>query len=174
MMKKMIAFMTILAAMAISSVSCSSSDDDGDKTDPRLTFSNKLTQDSTTCTWEGDERTMRKEWGSWSDDGTKFVVMRFDRTSKEAIKGSGMLLQFENKWKETLIDKSEFEWNFVDDELRITYRHTGWDPVHAEYNTSELTINGDTFKGTWFESSDKKFEFTYEKSSFKDWDKYKN
>ena len=174
MMKKLFAFMTIVAAMAMSTVSCGSDDDEGDKTDPRLTFTNKLTQDSTTCTWEGYERTMTKSWGNWSASAEKYVVMRFDRASKTAIEGDGILLQFGNDWKENCIDKSDIKWRFVGDELHISYRHEGWAAVHAEFNTTELRINGDKFEGTWFESDDTKFEFSYKKSSFSDWNKFVN
>ena len=174
-MKKLFFFMSIFAVMALMTVSCSKDDDDDDNTDStenRLKFANKLTQNATSFTWEGYETTKTRSWGNWSDDGKKFVVMRFDRASKDATEGEGMLFQFENEWKENFIDKSEFRWSFADDELRITYRHSGWAPVHAEYRTSELVIDGNKFEGTWFESSDKKFEFSYKKSSFNDWDKY--
>jgi hypothetical protein len=165
-MKKLYFFMTMLAALAVMTVSCSKSDDE-DPEEVKMNFANKLTQNSTSCTWEGVERTLSKAWGNWSDDGEKYAVMRFDRASNTAKEGTGYVVYFENAFKDVEKGRSEFIWNFQGDELRITYRHEGWAPVHAEYNTSELRINGDKFEGTWFESSDKKFEFSYKKSSFK-------
>ena len=169
-MKKSFLFLTLFAAMTIGMVSCSSSDDNGE--DAKANFANKLTQNGTTCTWEGVERTMSRSWGNWSDDGEKYAVMRFDRASTTATSGTGLVYYFENLYKETFKDKSEFTWTLESDEMKITYRHTNWAPVHAEYKTPELVIRGDTFVGTWFEASDKKFEFNYKKSNFTDWDKY--
>lgn len=169
-MKKSFLYLSIIAAMAMMVVGCSKSDDDGASS--KETFANKLTQNGTSCTWEGNERTMSRSWGNWSDDGQKYAVMRFDRSSTTATSGNGVVYYFESSYKETFKDKSEFTWALEGDELRITYRHGGWAPVHAEYNSSELSISGDSFRGTWFESSDKKFEFSYKKSSFTEWDKY--
>ena len=100
--------------------------------------------------------------------------MRFDRNSTSDVSGTGLVLYFENSYKDTFKDGSEFTWSYSGDELRITYRHTGWAPVHAEYNTSELVINNSGFNGTWFEGSDKKFVFSYIKSTFNEWNKYFN
>ena len=168
-MKKVLFCMTMIAAMAMVFVACSKDDD---KENTKESFANKLTQNGTTCTWEGAERTLSRSWGSWSDDGEKYAIMRFDRASTTAIQGTGLVIYFENSYKETVRDFSEFTWSLSGDELKITYRHTGWAPVHAEYNTQELIIKGDRFDGTWFESSDKKFEFNYTKSTFTDWAKY--
>jgi hypothetical protein len=172
-MKKLFVYMTLVAAMAMMVVSCSKDDDDTDSTDNRLKFTNLLTQNSTSCTWEGTERTKERDWGNWAEKGDKYAVMRFDRSSTQAIEGTGYVIYFENAYKDNVKDQSEFMWNFANDVLNITYRHSGWAPVHAEYRTSELVINGDKFEGTWFEASDKKFEFSYKKSSFNDWNKYK-
>ena len=169
-MKKLFHFLTIIAAMATIMVSCSKDDDVISKED----FVYKLTQGGTSGTGEGTERTKSKSWGTWSNDGEKYAIMRFDRADAKATEGTGYLLYFENSYKETLKDKSAFTWNFVGDELRINYRHTNWAPVHAEYNTTELVIKGDYFDGTWYESSDKKFEFNYKKSTFNNWNKYIN
>ena len=167
--------MAMIATMSLVTVSCSKDDDDDntDSTENRLKFANKLTQDGTSCTWEGTERTKTKQWGNWSDDGDKYAVMRFDRTSTKSIEGTGYVIYFENAYKDNVNSQSEFMWSFANDVLNITYRHEGWAPVHAEYRTLELIIDGDRFDGTWFESSGKKFEFNYKKSSFNDWDKYK-
>ncbi len=169
-MKKLFLFLTVIAAMATVTVSCSKDDDVISKED----FVNKLTQGGTSGTWEGMERTKTRSWGSWSNDGDKYAIMRFDRSTTTATEGTGYLLYFENSYKETFKDKSDFTWNIVGDELRINYHHTNWAPVHAEYNTTELVIKGDNFVGTWYESSDKKFEFNYKKSTFNDWNKYIN
>jgi hypothetical protein len=170
-MKKLFFYMTMVAAMAFVVVSCSKDDDEDNS---KEAFVNKLTQNGTTCTWEGSERTLSRSWGSWSNDGEKYAVMRFDRASTTATQGTGWVLYFENSYKEVYKDGSEFTWSIVGDELKITYRHSGWAPVHAEYNTQELIINGNRFDGTWFESSDKKFEFKYNKSTFNTWNKYIN
>ena len=169
-MKKLFFYLTVIAAMATVTVSCSKDDDSISSEE----FANKLLQNGTTCTWEGAERTLSRSWGKWSDDGEKYAIMRFDRSSTTALSGTGLVLYFENSYKDTYKDGSEFTWSFAGDELRITYRHNGWAPVHAEYNTTELIINGDKFVGTWYESSDKKFEFGYTKSTFTEWSKYIN
>ena len=173
-MKKLFFFMAMFAAMTLITVSCSKDDDDNtDSIENRLKFTNKMLQNGTTCTWEGTERTKSRSWGNWSDDGDKYTVMRFDRTSTQHVEGTGYVIYFENAYKENVKSQSEFMWSFADDVLIITYRHEGWAPVHAEYRTSELVIDGDRFDGTWFEASDKKFEFNYKKSSFNDWNKFK-
>ena len=169
-MRKVFFCMTMIAAMAMMFVSCSKDDDEITKEE----FTNKLFQNGTTCTWEGVERTLSRSWGNWSDDGEKYAIMRFDRNSTSDLSGTGLVLYFENSYKEQYRDGSEFTWSYSGDELRITYRHSGWAPVHAEYNTTELIINNSGFNGTWFEGSDKKFVFSYIKSSFNEWNKYLN
>lgn len=165
--------MTLFAAMVMTIVSCSKDDDDNvDSQSNRLAFANKLTQNSTSCAWEGEDKIMNKNWGNWSTDDNRYAVMRFDRTSTTATEGTGLLLSFENAYKDKFKDRSEFMWGFANDELHITFRHEGWAPFYAEYRTQELVINGNSFHGTWFERSDRKFEFNYKKSSFNDWNKY--
>jgi hypothetical protein len=97
--------------------------------------------------------------------------MRFDRKSAASVEGTGYVLHFENEFMDTFTYETEIRWKFEDDELRITYR-AGKDPVHALYRFTEIVIIGNYFTGTWFETSDKKFDFNYKKSSFKDWDLY--
>ena len=166
--------MTMVMALSVTMMSCSK-DDEEDNTDSvknRQSFANKLLQNGTTFTWEGYMTDKRKEWGNWTDDGKTYVVMRFDRNSTSDTEGSGMVVHFENEWKEKFIDKSELRWSFAEDELRVVYRHEGWAPVHAEYRTSELVIDESGFHGTWFESSSLKYEFVFKKSTFTEWDKY--
>lgn len=173
-MKKSFFYLTLIAAMAMTFVSCSN-DEEKDTDENRLNFANQLTQNSTSCTWEGYDQYQRKELGNWVDEDRKsYVVIRFDRASTTAANGTGMLLTFENSYKEQFKEASEFIWGFDKGQLQITYRHGGWAPVYAEYYTNELTISGDTFKGWWWEKTDRRFEFKYTKSSFKDWDKYVN
>lgn len=133
---------------------------------------NKLLQNGTTCTWEGSEITLIWEWGRWSDEGQKYTIIRFDRNSTSDLSGTGQVLYFDNSYKDSYKDGSEFTWNFIDDELKITYRHNGWAPIHAKYSTTELVIHDNNFAGTWYESSDRKYKFSYIKSSFNNWDKY--
>lgn len=173
-MKKYFSLMAIFAAMAMTFIGCSKDDNDTDSTENRLNFTNKLTQNSISCTWEGYNMAKRKELGNWNDDGQKYAVMRFDRATKEDIQGTGLLLYFENNYKDTFLEGSEFTWYFADDMLRISYRHSGWSPQYAEYRTQELVINGDRFDGTWFEKTDFKYKFNYTKSAFSDWSKYIN
>jgi hypothetical protein len=85
-MKKVLFCMTMIAAMAMVFAACSKDDD---KENTKESFANKLTQNGTTCTWEGAERTLSRSWGSWSDDGEKYAIMRFDRASTTAIQGTG-------------------------------------------------------------------------------------
>ncbi len=171
-MKKLFS-LAILAAMALMVVSCSKDDDDTDSTANRLNFANKLTQNSTSGTWEGYETSMRKE-GGWVDGTKRYAVIRFDRATTSDIKGTGQLVAFENKYMDTFREGSEFEWYFDEDMLHITWRHAGWQPAYAEYRTNELVIDGDTFRGEWFEKTDFKWHFSYTKSNFNDWSKYVN
>lgn len=171
-MKKSFLFLILIAAMAMVVVSCMKEDD-------KITaeeFADKMVgKNSTSFTWEGNETTQAKSMGSWYDKGSKWAVMRFDRSTPTATEGTGKVLYFKNSYKDELRDDnslSEFTWRFWGDELIINYRHTGWDPVHAEYNTTELIIDSNGFKGTWFESSDTRFTFSYIKSNFNDWAKY--
>lgn len=172
-MKKLFTLMAIFAAMAMITVSCSKDDDDKDSTENRLKFANALTQNSTSGIWEGYDKRQHKEFGSWVDRSQSYVVIRFDRASTTATTGTGFLLTFENSYKETYKEQSEFTWYFDDDMLHITYRHSGWTPVYAEYRTNELVINGDNFYGYWFEETSSRYRFSYTKSTFSDWNKYK-
>lgn len=175
-MKKLISFMAIFAAMAMTMafVSCGGDDDDTDSAANRLAFANKLTQNGLSCTWEGLSMQQRKEMGSWNDERQMYAVMRFDRTATSETQGTGILLFFENSYKESFIEGSEFTWTFSDDMLRLSYRRGGWKAQYAEYRTSELVINGNTFNGTLFESTDFKYRFNFTKSTFTDWAKYIN
>ena len=173
-MKKLFVFMTVMVAMAMVVVSCSSDDDDTDSTENRLKFANALTRNSTSATWEGYDKAQQKELGNWVDERQSYVVIRFDRASTSATNGTGLLLTFENAYKETFKERSEFMWYFDDDMLKIDYRHQGWTPVYAEYRTNELTINGDTFSGFWFEKTSVRYKFSYTKSDFNKWDDYKD
>lgn len=171
-MKKTFLFLTLIAAIAMVVTGCKKDDDKITKEE----FADKLIgKGATSFTWEGNETAKSRSWGNWSDDGTKYAVMRFDRSSATALEGTGKLLYFKNSYKEELRDndaKSEFTWRLTGDDLVISYRHAGWEAVHAEYNTQELIIDSNGFRGTWFESSDKKFDFIYIKSNFNDWAKY--
>ena len=85
-MKKILFFMSLIAAMATLTTSCSKDDDDRESLLQRkLKFVNALTQNSTSCAWEGLQTEQHKSWGSWSDHATKYFIMRFDRSTKEAI-----------------------------------------------------------------------------------------
>ncbi len=172
-MKKILFFMSLIAAMATLTTSCSKDDDDRESLLQRkLKFVNALTQNSTSCAWEGLQTEQHKSWGSWSDHATKYFIMRFDRSTKEAIEGTGWAYVFKTQWKDEFIEKTEFAWRFNDTNSTLEVSFRAWNPVHAEYNTTELTINGNTFVGTWFESSDCKYQFEYKKSNFSDWEKY--
>ena len=175
-MKKFFVFMTVMAAMALTVVSCSKSED-GDSEENRLKFANALTQNSTSCTWEGFDKAQRKEMGNnWNDERQSYVVIRFDRASTSSTTGTGMILTFENMYKdvENFKEASEFTWYFDNDQLHISYRHQGWKPVYAEYRTQELVISGDTFRGYWFEQTDFRYQFSYTKSAFNEWNKFVN
>ena len=113
-MKKLFTSMAILAALAMMTVSCSK-DDDKDSTNNRLNFANALTQNGTSGTWEGYDKRQFKELGNWVDKSQSYVVIRFDRTSTQATNGTGFLLTFENSYKDTYKEQSEFTWYFDDD-----------------------------------------------------------
>ena len=166
--------MTLIAVMAMTVVSCSK-DDDKDSPDNRLKFANLLTQNSTTATWEGYDKAQRKELGSWNEERQSYVVIRFDRASTTATSGTGLVLTFNNSYKdkESYKEQSEFTWNFDDDQLHLSYRRSGWQPVYAEYRTNELVINGSSFTGYWFEQTDFRYKFSYTISNFNDWDSFK-
>ena len=172
-MKKVFFYMALFAAMAMVNISCSD-DDNTDSEDNRLKFANLLTQDSTSGVWEGYDIKEWKELGSWVDGGRHYVVRRFDRASATATRGIGRVLMFENDFLDNFIDASDFTWYFEDDQLQLTYRHSGWAPQHAEYRTEELVIRRDNFTGFLFEKTDYRYKFNYKKSTFKDWDKYKD
>lgn len=165
--------MAIVAALAITMVSCSK-DDDKDSEENRLNFINQVMQNSTSFTWEGQEIAQRKELGSWVDEKTRYIVIRFDRASTTSTTGTGLLLTFENSYKDKLVENedSEFKWYFGNDQMKIEWRRSGWQPAHAEYRTGELQISPSTFKGYWFEKTDFRWQFSYTKSSFNDWNKY--
>lgn len=172
-MKKLFFYMSIVAAMAMMVVSCSKDDDDEEGITVEK-FANLLTNNSLSCTWEGLETTRRYN-GGWYDDGEKYAIMRFDRASTTATEGTGFVIYFKNSFKDQLNYEgsySEIIWHFRNNIMYVEYKRNGWPAVHAEYNTSELVINGDSFKGTWYENNDNKFEFIYKKSTFNEWDKY--
>ena len=172
-MKRLFLFLTVIAAMATVMISCSKDDDESENIQQKkLTFANALTQNSTSCAWEGLQTEQHYSWGNWSDHATKYFIMRYDRTSTEAINGTGWAYVFKTQWKEEFIEKTEFTWRFNDTNSTLEISYRAWNPVHAEYNTTELTIKGNTFVGTWFESSDCKYQFEYKKSDFNDWEKY--
>lgn len=172
-MKKLLTCMTMIAAMAVMTVSCSK-DDDKDTPAQRLEFANKLTMNGTTATWEGTDQRQFKELGNWVNKSQSYVVIRFDRNSTTDTQGTGVVLTFQNSYKEDFKERSEFTWNFNNDQLHINYRRSGWQPVYAEYRTNELIIDNSGFKGFWFESTDTRYQFSYIKSNFTDWDKYKD
>ena len=172
-MKKSFIYLTFIAAMAMMVVSCSK-DDEKDTPEQRLNFSNQLCQGGTSGTWEGYDQRQEKELGSWNNKSKSYVVMRFDRASATASNGTGEIITFENEYKDKSKEYSEFTWSFDNDNLQITYRHDGWQPVYAEYRTQELVISGNSFKGYWFERTDFRFQFSYTKSTFNDWSKYRN
>jgi hypothetical protein len=172
-MKKLFTCIAILAAMAMITVSCSK-DEDKDSADNRLSFANQLTQNSTSAAWEGYDKCQRKELGNWVDERQSYVVIRFDRNSTSDYQGTGVVLTFENNYKEAFKEMSDFTWYFDDDQLKITYRRSGWQPVYAEYRSNELVINGSSFSGFWFEKTDLRYKFNYTKSTFNDWNNYKN
>lgn len=173
-MKKSFIYLSFMAIMAMIVVGCSK-DEEKDTPNTRLNFANALTQNSTTCTWEGYDQYQRKELGNWVNEKRKsYVVIRFDRASTTAYNGTGVVLTFENEYKEDFKESSDFVWSFDNSQLQITYRHSGWAPVYAEYNTSELIISGNSFRGYWWEQTDRRFEFRYTKSSFNNWDKFVN
>ena len=58
-MKKLFFYLTVIAAMATVTVSCSKDDDSISSEE----FANKVLQNGTTCTWEGAERTLCRTWG---------------------------------------------------------------------------------------------------------------
>jgi hypothetical protein len=137
-------------------------------------FANKLTINGTTATWEGTEQRQFKELGSWSNKIQSYVVIRFDRNSTTDIQGTGVVLTFQNSYKEEFKERSEFTWSLYNDRLNITYSSSGWQPVYGEYRTNELIIDNSGFKGFWFETTDTRYQFSYIKSNFTDWDKYKD
>ena len=107
-MKKSFFYLTLIAAMAMTFVSCSK-DEEKDTDENRLNFANQLTQNSTSWTWEGYDQYQRKELGNWVDEERKsYVVIRFDRASTTNAYGTGMLLTFENSYKEQFKEASEF------------------------------------------------------------------
>ena len=170
-MKKYFLYLTLFFGASLIVMSCSKDDDEEE--DPQVTklrFVNLLTQNSTSCAWEGSEIDLRKELGSWSDKGTKYVVVRFDREKTTDVEGSGWLYVFEDAYYEHFKEKSEFRWSITNDLLQISYRHQGWEPLHAEYKTSELVIRDNKFDGWWFVDSGWKYEFHYKKSSFNNWE----
>lgn len=167
-MKKYLFFMTMIAAFSMTMVSCSKSED-SDSEDNRLKFANALTQNSTSAAWEGYDQAQRKELLNWTDEDQDYVVRRFDRASTTSTSGTGLLLVFENNYKEDIKESSEFTWSFDNDQLKISYRKSGWKPVYAEYRTQELVINGNSFSGYWFEKTDFKYKFSYTKSSYNKW-----
>ncbi|MBO7046597.1 MAG: hypothetical protein J6W38_09670 [Prevotella sp.] len=172
-MKKLLSFMTIVAAIAMIMTGCKK-DEETDSESNRLVFTNTMLQNKTSFAWEGLETAQRKEMGSWNDEKTRYVVIRFDRSTTESTSGTGRLVAFRNSYKEDFVESSDFRWYFNNDMLYIEWKQSGWQTAHAEYRTSELVVNANSFIGYCFEKTDFRWQFNYTKSSFSDWDKYAN
>lgn len=167
-MKKIFAFMSFVAALALTMTFTSCSKDE-DNEENRLAFTNKMFQNQTTFAWEGLEIAKVKNEGTKKE---RYAVLRFDRANNTATSGTGRLVAFTNSYKTEFIESSEFKWFFNNECLYLEWKKSGWVTAHAEYQTKEIWIDGNGFHGTWFESTSYRWEFNYIASSFSDWDKY--
>ena len=167
-MKKLVAFMSFAVAMALTLTFTSCSKDE-DTEETRLEFTNKMLHNQTSFAWEGPEIAKVKNEGTKKE---RYSVLRFDRASATATSGTGRLVAFTNSYKTDFVESSEFKWYFNDKSLYIEWKKSGWVTAHAEYQTKEIVIDDNGFRGTWFESTSYRWEFTYIASSFSDWDKY--
>ena len=164
-MKKLFTFVALCMAVTMVVTSCKNDDEDKEKRNQ------EMAKTLTSVAWQGNNLYQYKEMGSWIDRSTDFVVMRFDRTSETATNGTGYQLQFDGTYFNELEEMSEFTWYFSDDDLYISYKEAGWGSVHA--NVDDWTLNNSYFSGYWWTNdNDRRYRFTYQKSSFKDWDKY--
>ena len=171
---KVLVCMTVIAAMAMTS--CSKEDDDNDS--ERVNFANRLTQNSLSGTWEGWHKKMIKE-DIWKEDSKQYAVIRFFRSSNTSTNGTGVVLYFTDETKKNYKEGTDFNWYLDDNQLKIRAIHrndwntnNGSNWMYAEYNTTELTISGNSFYGHWVESVTYKWAFDYKKSDFNDWTKY--
>ena len=164
-MKKLFTFVALCMAVTMVVTSCKNDDEDKEKRNQ------EMAKTLTSVAWQGNNLYQYKEMGNWIDRSTDFVVMRFDRTSETATNGTGYQLQFDGTYFNELEEMSEFTWYFSGDDLYISYKEAGWGSVHAIID--DVTLNNSYFSGYWWTNdNDRRYRFTYQKSSFKDWDKY--
>ena len=134
---------------------------------------NAMLQNSISCTWEGWHRRQFKDGSSWRNDSQQYAVIQFNRSSATATSGDGILLYFGDSNKTNYKEGSKFTWKIDDNQVKITHiTHSEWYPMYAEYNTADFTISGNFFYGHWWEKVDDRWEFSYKKSDFNDFDKY--
>lgn len=167
---KVLVCMTVFAALASTMTSCSKDDEDNNSN--RLEFANKLMNNSVSATWEGWHTKWLKE-DIWKDESKQYAVIRFIRSSNSDTSGTGVILFFKDKDKKEYKEGTDFSWYFDDSQLKIRANtRSDWNKnnvwMYAEYKTNEMTINGNSFYGYWFESVTYKWEFSYSKSSFND------
>lgn len=162
-MKKTIALATVIAALALVTVSCSK-----DK-DPE-----EVSKNITGTDWAGYLTEERKDNGRWVDNSQQhFVVIRFIGTGTAPTSGTGYQVEFANSY---LIDKtgySNFKWKLVNGDLRMEYETIGWNNTYIDYNDADVTAT--TLKGYMYDSTTGIHRFRMEltaNGSF-DWSKWK-
>jgi hypothetical protein len=149
-MKKLMICLTAALAVMMLNTSCSSSDDyDYEKFVTNLVAHN----------WEGHHTSQYREFGSWIDNGTEYVAMKFTRTGTQ-LSGTGTQIIFENSYKTKETDRSDFKWYISGERIYIEYVK-GWSTVDEK--CVDCTINDTNFKGFWHNTKDaeRRFKFDY-------------
>jgi hypothetical protein len=167
-MKKLLIFMTMFAAAALLTVSCSKDDDDKD---PAV-----VVKDLTSTDWQGEVKELRKRsGGSWEDGSqTHWAVMRFRAEGTKALSGIGYQLEYRNEHTtaENKTDESSFTWRIDGDKIRIIYNNREWHSLYINYN--DANINASVFTGEMIDNEDDryKFLFNFSKTTFSELDHY--
>ncbi len=160
-MKKLLVFMTMMVAVAMFSVSCSSDDKD-----PQQVYKDIVNKD-----WQGYMDAYKQNGSGWASLGERsYVAMRFNGTSSTALSGTGYQIEFNSgSMSGDPKDKSKFRWSIANGELHIVYE-AGWTDVWIDYNNCR--VNASSFAGEMYDHNQHKYDFTFTPGISIAWDKY--
>ena len=164
-MKKIFVLATIIAALALVTVSCSK-----DK-DPE-----EVSKNITGTDWAGYLTEERKDMGNWVDNNQRnFAVIRFIGTSTSAnaipTGGTGYQVEFSNSYMNEKTGYSNFRWRLNDGHLEMTYETKGWDDTYIDYN--DATVTATTLNGYMYDYSGHRFRMELTANGSFDWSKWK-
>lgn len=165
-MKKLIAYMTVVAAVILFT-GCSKSDEKMSAQE----FARLLTS----TTWAGTHQSQHRSVGSWSSNAPQNVVIYFERSNANAISGTGYQLEFKSSsyTEDQFERKSAITWEIQGENFVINYAE-GWDKSYMKYTDDECHLNSSSFSGILYTDSEHRFLYNYVKSNFNEWSKYTN